>query len=808
MKITFLVVTVLCALPMAAWGQVLFTEDFESGLGAWTAMVKPLPTNNNTPVVFEADGVGIYGNNTGYPGSRAVGFSSNLAEFDGQQPQWLQLQWPALLPAGTYDVVISVDRYAYFDSDGDGPGDEDSYGLGDRIYVLTESKYNQPFWNYDGSTAPDGTRWSNWSNKGTGVWLIGAVLRGQSIQTTAGNVELRLLMHEKAKGQNTVAWDNLTLTLRQTGGGPIVFTYPSGTAGTLSTRTDDDTGVVTLSSGHGLQVNDKVTVAWPASPGGIRSLMTVTDVTGDDVTIDLGTGDVLPAQAAAVTVIKPEDFEDGLAGWTTMLYGGGANNDTPQTFTSTDPALYWNKGNPGSTSAGYSSNMSPMDFTNTVWLQRQFTISPGSYEVVYEYDTYVYKYPSPNNDQFQVFPGPTGTGIYGPNTNYPGSQSVGTSYSPTAHDGTRYVYLQKLYPAAVAPGTYAITLDADVYVYLQNSTGSNQAGARILVLADGNYSNPGTDPNGGETTTLQRVSAWNQSSAGTWVHVNNTAKSITTTTGNIEFRLVSDDQMQVTPGPLTVAFDNVSFILTPSGGGDPALSSSDDFESGYGDWRLNYYYGGDPWGVGNRMCVLTDDLFNQPSWNADSGTVTDGFRNDYWPGEPWVNNIATWANNGLWRHVVHTAPLATDTGNIEVRLLLYDKNSGAQAIAWDNLSLTLSSPSGACCLPDATCVTTDQDDCEANLDGRYQGAFTACDDPGLLCCPDPFADTDTDGDVDQMDFAFLQRCLTSTDESVPAGCECVDVLSDGDISSADLAVFENCASGPGVQASRFCDDQR
>jgi len=790
--------------PLTAGGQVtLFTEDFESGLGAWTPMVKPLLPDNNTPLVFESGGAGIYGLNTGYPGSRAVGYSSNLPTFDGQQPQWIQIQWPGQLAPGLYDVVITVDRYVYFDSDGDGPADEDAYGVGDRIYVLTDGKYDDPYLNYDGSMDADGSRWDNWSNKGTGIWSLGATLRDQDIQTTTGNVELRLLMHEKYQGQNTVAWDNLTLTLRESGGGPIVFTYPAGTAGTISTRTDDDTAVVTLATGHGLQVNDAVTVAWSAGLG-IRPRMLVTAVSGDDVTVDGGLQDILPAQGTAVTMIKPEDFEDGLAGWTTMIYGGGANNDSPQLFTAADPALYWNIDNPGSVSAGYSSNMEPKDWTSGAWMQRQFpaAVAPGDYQVKFEYDTYVYKYPVPNNDEFKVFPAPSGTGIYGPNTGYPGSQSVGTSYDAAAHDGTRFYWLQRQFPAAVPPDTYTLTLDADIYVWGENTAGSWQAGSRMLVLTDGNYANSMMNIDGGETTTLQRVSTWNQDSDGTWIHVNSTTKSITTTTGNIELRLVSDDKEQVDPGQLTVAWDNVSLVLTPLSGGDPALAFADDFESGYGDWQVGYT--GDPWGVGNRMCVLTDSLYNDPTWDFDGAVGDDGFRNDYWPGSPWVADQPAWTGNGVWQHVIHETPLTTGTGNIEVRLLLHDKAGGAQAVAWDNLTLTFSPPAGACCLPDASCVETGQSDCEVNLEGHFQGTFTACSDPDLLCCPDPFADADTDGDVDQDDFAALQLCITAAPEILP-GCECFDREPDLDVDSSDVAAFAACGSGSEVPANRSCD---
>lgn len=73
---------------------------------------------------------------------------------------------------------------------------------------------------------------------------------------------------------------------------------PAGTAGTLTTRTDNDTGVATLDSGHGLSTADVVDVYWD---GGMRYGMLAT-VDGDAITVDGGAGDDLPSQDDAVVV--------------------------------------------------------------------------------------------------------------------------------------------------------------------------------------------------------------------------------------------------------------------------------------------------------------------------------------------------------------------------------------------------------------------------------------------------------------------------------------------------------------------------
>jgi hypothetical protein len=97
------------------------------------------------------------------------------------------------------------------------------------------------------------------------------------------------------------------ITRSQDGNGQWTPTVPAGNAGTLSTRTDNDTGVATLSTGHGIQNGDKVDVFWS---GGRRYGMTAS-VNVNAVTVDLGAGDNLPAQDTAVVVCKRQVVNAG-----------------------------------------------------------------------------------------------------------------------------------------------------------------------------------------------------------------------------------------------------------------------------------------------------------------------------------------------------------------------------------------------------------------------------------------------------------------------------------------------------------------
>lgn len=85
------------------------------------------------------------------------------------------------------------------------------------------------------------------------------------------------------------------------GSGGCQVTVPSGKSGTLSTRTDNDTGVATVSTGHGITTADKVSVFWT---GGRRYNMTVSATASTTIDIDGGSGDNLPVATTAIVVSK------------------------------------------------------------------------------------------------------------------------------------------------------------------------------------------------------------------------------------------------------------------------------------------------------------------------------------------------------------------------------------------------------------------------------------------------------------------------------------------------------------------------
>lgn len=89
---------------------------------------------------------------------------------------------------------------------------------------------------------------------------------------------------------------------------------PAAKVGQLTTRTDANTGVLTMVTGHGFATSDKIDVFWT---GGSRRAMDATVAT-NAVTVDGGSGDDLPANLTAITAMKPVEVVFDLDGDTAV----------------------------------------------------------------------------------------------------------------------------------------------------------------------------------------------------------------------------------------------------------------------------------------------------------------------------------------------------------------------------------------------------------------------------------------------------------------------------------------------------------
>lgn len=88
-------------------------------------------------------------------------------------------------------------------------------------------------------------------------------------------------------------------------------TLNAAKTGTLTTRTDNTSGVATLEAGHGIAGGNVVDLYWT---GGRRYNVNVTAVATNDITFSGGTGDNLPTQGSALTMTKQQTIDTDFVG--------------------------------------------------------------------------------------------------------------------------------------------------------------------------------------------------------------------------------------------------------------------------------------------------------------------------------------------------------------------------------------------------------------------------------------------------------------------------------------------------------------
>lgn len=89
------------------------------------------------------------------------------------------------------------------------------------------------------------------------------------------------------------------------GGGQREVDVPKGWSSTLTTRTDANTGTITLPNGHDITTGDAVDIHWTiGGVSGVQYAVTVGTVSTNSMPFDSGIGDDLPAQGSTVVVSK------------------------------------------------------------------------------------------------------------------------------------------------------------------------------------------------------------------------------------------------------------------------------------------------------------------------------------------------------------------------------------------------------------------------------------------------------------------------------------------------------------------------
>ena len=111
------------------------------------------------------------------------------------------------------------------------------------------------------------------------------------------------------------------LTREEDGGITMDVAAPKGYAGTLSTRTDNETGTLTLSTGHAITTGMIIDLYWS---GGKRTGITVGTVSVNSVPIgadNAGAGNNLPTEATAIVASQRVPFNIAIDGDNLSLIG-------------------------------------------------------------------------------------------------------------------------------------------------------------------------------------------------------------------------------------------------------------------------------------------------------------------------------------------------------------------------------------------------------------------------------------------------------------------------------------------------------
>lgn len=134
----------------------------------------------------------------------------------------------------------------------------------------------------------------------------------------------------------------------------VDVSIPAAKTGQLTTRTDNDTGTLTLEASHGVTTGALLHIFWIASGVQKRTVCpAVGTVSGVSVPIDNCTGDVLPANLTNVTVMVPTVeamvFEGDDAQTIAMFCESDMGtiileNDLTRTFDLGDQAYVWHEG--------------------------------------------------------------------------------------------------------------------------------------------------------------------------------------------------------------------------------------------------------------------------------------------------------------------------------------------------------------------------------------------------------------------------------------------------------------------------------
>jgi hypothetical protein len=115
--------------------------------------------------------------------------------------------------------------------------------------------------------------------------------------------------------------------------GPV--TVAAAKIGSLTTRTDNTTGTLTMNAGHGFATGNRIDLFWAT---GCRVGVVVGTVATNSVPISGGNGDNLPTAATAITAMKPTKYPLSFVGDDVDAVAMSASATGPGAFTFVDGA--------------------------------------------------------------------------------------------------------------------------------------------------------------------------------------------------------------------------------------------------------------------------------------------------------------------------------------------------------------------------------------------------------------------------------------------------------------------------------------
>jgi len=104
-----------------------------------------------------------------------------------------------------------------------------------------------------------------------------------------------------------------TLPIIRTNSGPIGLedSLTAAKSGTLTTRTSDTVGTLTMAAGHGITTGQIIDIYWT---GGVQYGVTVGAVATNSVPISLGDGDNLPTEDTVITAVVQKSINLAIDG--------------------------------------------------------------------------------------------------------------------------------------------------------------------------------------------------------------------------------------------------------------------------------------------------------------------------------------------------------------------------------------------------------------------------------------------------------------------------------------------------------------